>query len=68
VLLFIVDLLFALTEIPVWTSLDNLNEVWQTMRPLHNFGIFCFVIINILKIILVFYTCRAYRAAQVQPA
>jgi hypothetical protein len=50
--LFIFDLIFLFTEISVWTSTDSSNPVWQTIRPLHNFGIFCFVLINILKIVL----------------
>lgn len=63
IILFVVDFLFAVTEIPVWTSTDNLNSVWQTIRPLHNFGIFCYVLINLLKIVLIFFTCRAGKAA-----
>jgi hypothetical protein len=50
----------------VWTSDDPINAVWQTIRPLHNFGIFCFVLINILKIVLLVLTCRASKAAQPQ--
>lgn len=50
--LFIFDLIFLFTEIPTWTSNDSSNPVWQTLRPMHNFGIFCFIVINILKIIL----------------
>jgi hypothetical protein len=52
VVLFVFDLIFCLTEFSVWTSIDIGNPVWQTIRPLHNFGIFCFVLINILKIVL----------------
>lgn len=58
IILFIVDLLFVLTEVPVWTSNDPNNQVWQTIRPLHGFGIFCFVLINIFKLILLVITLR----------
>jgi hypothetical protein len=52
VALFIFDLIFVFTEISTWTSNDSTNPVWQTLRPMHNFGIFCLIVINILKIIL----------------
>lgn len=52
IVLFIFDIIFLFTEISVWTSTDSANPVWQTMRPLHNFGIVCFIVINILKIVL----------------
>jgi hypothetical protein len=52
IVLFVFDLVFIFTEIRVWTSTDSNNPIWQTIRPLHNFGIFCFILINILKIIL----------------
>ena len=63
ILLFIVDFLFAITEMPVWTAFDPNNSVWQTLRPMHNFGIFCFVIINILKIILLVFSCKALKSS-----
>jgi hypothetical protein len=47
----------------VWTSQDPNNSVWQTIRPLHGFGILCFVIINILKLILLVITIRGASAA-----
>ncbi len=52
VVLFMFDLIFLFTEISAWTSTDSTNPVWQTIRPMHNFGIFCFILINLLKIIL----------------
>jgi hypothetical protein len=52
-----------LTEVPVWTSPDPNNPVWQTIRPLHGFGIFCFVVINILKLILLVITIKGASAA-----
>lgn len=63
IILFIVDLLFLLTEIPVWTSIDPNNPVWQTIHSLHSFGIFCFVVINILKLILLVISIRGASAA-----
>jgi hypothetical protein len=60
--LFIVDIIFALAELPVWTAFDPANAVWQTLRPMHNFGIFCFVVINLLKIVLLVLTCRALKS------
>jgi hypothetical protein len=63
IILFVVDLLFLLTEIPVWNAVDPNNPVWQTIHSLHSFGIFCFVIINILKLILLVMTIRANSAA-----
>lgn len=34
----------------VWMSEDEGNGIWQTLRPMHNFGVFCFVLIMILKV------------------
>lgn len=61
IMLFVIDFLFAITEMPVWTGDDPINPVWQTIRPLHNFGIFCFVVINLLKIFLLVLTCKAQK-------
>ncbi len=44
------DLLFLFTEMRVWIQDDTNNPIWGTLRPMHNFGIFCFVIIMILKV------------------
>jgi hypothetical protein len=63
IILFVVDLLFLLVEIPVWTSTDPNNPVWQTIRSLHGFGIFCFVVINILKLLLLVLSIRGASAA-----
>jgi hypothetical protein len=51
----IFDILFAIIEIPVWTKFDQGNPIWQTLRGMHNFGIFTFVIIMILKLGLAFF-------------
>jgi hypothetical protein len=59
----IVDLLFILTEVPVWLAEDPSNPVWQTIRPLHGFGIFCYVVIYVLKIILLVITCKSMSQA-----
>ena len=67
IILFVVDLLFLLVEIPVWNQEDLNNPVWQTIHGLHSFGIFLFVIINILKLILLVITIRANSAAPSQP-
>ena len=53
-----------ITELPVWTKVDPNNDVWQTLRPMHNFGIFCFIVINILKLVLVIFLCKANSSAQ----
>lgn len=29
---------------------DPNNNIWQTLRPMHNFGVFCFALIMILKV------------------
>lgn len=44
------DILFAIVEIPAWTAFDVGNPVWQTLKGMHNFGIFCYVIILLLKL------------------
>jgi hypothetical protein len=59
VILFIFDLIFLLTQFSVWTSVDEGNPVWQTIRPLHNFGIVCYVAINVLKIVLTVFVGKA---------
>jgi hypothetical protein len=38
------------TEIRVWITEDPNNGIWQTLRPMHNFGIFCFSLILLLKV------------------
>ena len=58
IVLLVFDLIFAFTEIRVWVSEDPNNPVWQTIRPMHNFGIFCFVLINVLKILLLVLAAR----------
>ena len=68
IILFVVDFLFLITEMPVWTKEDPNNDVWQTLRPLHNFGIFCFVLINILKLLMTIFLCKANSSDQTQPA
>lgn len=50
ILLIIFDIIFAFVEIRVWVTDDPQNAVWQTIRPLHNFGIFCYSLIMILKV------------------
>ena len=62
ILLFVVDFLFAVIEFPVWTAFDANNSVWQELRPMHNFGIFLFVVINILKIVLLVLTCKGIKS------
>ena len=62
ILLFVVDFLFAVIEFPVWTAVDPNNSVWQELRAMHNFGIFLFVVINILKIVLLVLTCKGIKS------
>lgn len=49
--LILVDIIFMFTEIRVWISEDPNNGIWQTLRPMHNFGIFCFSLIMLLKVV-----------------
>ncbi len=58
-MLFVFDIIFVFTEIRVWGQVDDKNPVWQTIKPLHGFGIFCFVVINCLKALLGVLACRA---------
>lgn len=51
----IFDILFAIVEIPAWSKYDEGNPVWQTLSGMHNFGIFCFVLILLLKLGLGFF-------------
>ena len=46
--LFLFDFIYIFTEMRLWGQSDSGNPVWDTIRPLHGFGIFCFVVINIL--------------------
>lgn len=52
VLATVFDFIFIFTEIRVWMQNIPSNPVWGQLRPMHNFGLFCFICINILKIIL----------------
>jgi hypothetical protein len=51
----IFDILFAIVEIPAWSKYDEGNSVWQTLKGIHSFGIFCFVVILLLKLGLGFF-------------
>jgi hypothetical protein len=62
----IFDVLFAIIEIPAWTAYDEGNQVWQTLRGMHNFGIFCYVLILILKLGLAFFLFKKTRAQNTQ--
>lgn len=46
------DLIFIFTEIRIWGETDPKNSVWNAIKPMHGFGVFCFIVINILKIVL----------------
>lgn len=49
-IIIIIDIIFLLTEIRVWLSEDPGNDTWQKLRPMHNFGLFCWIVIMILKV------------------
>lgn len=52
------DAIFLFTEIRVWINFNKTDPVWQALKPIHGFGIFCFALINILKVILLIYVCK----------
>jgi len=39
----------------LWNQTDANNPIWQAIQPLHGFAIFCFIVINLLKIGLLFF-------------
>jgi hypothetical protein len=55
VILFLFDFIFIFTEMRLWNQPDPNNPVWQTIQPLHGFAIFCFIVINLLKIGLIIF-------------
>ena len=58
ILLIVFDVIFVFTEIRVWTTDDPKNPIWHALRPMHNFGIFCWVVIMILKVAFFRYADR----------
>lgn len=64
VLLLIYDLLFFVLEARVWLKFDKVNPVWNRLSGLHNFAIFCSAIIFLLKLLLLYFLCRAKRIDQ----
>lgn len=52
IVLTIFDFIFIFTEIRVWGDNDPKNSVWNSLKPMHGFGVFCFIVINLLKIVL----------------
>ena len=61
--LFVFDAVFLVTEIHLWTQKDASDPVWQTLRPMHGFGIVCFAVINVLKIVLLVFVCKGISLA-----
>jgi hypothetical protein len=49
------DIIFAFTEMGVWNNTDETNPMWETIRPMHRFSIFCLIVINMLKILLIIF-------------
>ena len=50
VLLLLMDLIFYLFVTSSWMTLEENNTVWNGLRGMHGFAIFCSVIITILKV------------------
>ena len=46
------DFIFIFTQLQLWMQTIPSNPVWQQLRSMHVFGILCFVVINLLKILL----------------
>lgn len=59
IVLAIFDFIFIFTEIRTWGENDPKNSVWNAIKPMHGFGVFCFIVINILKIVLMVFVGRA---------
>jgi hypothetical protein len=38
----------------VWLTDDPNNGIWQTLKPVHMFGIFCAVLIMLLKVPIIY--------------
>jgi|688.fasta_scaffold1546055_1 hypothetical protein len=55
VVLFAFDFIFIFTEMRLWNETDANNLIWQAIQPLHGFAIFCFIVINLLKIALLIF-------------
>lgn len=55
IILFVFDFIFIFTEMRLWNQTDANNPIWQAIQPLHGFAIFCFIVINLLKIGLLFF-------------
>jgi len=64
VLLLIYDVLFAVLEARVWLRMDEVNLVWNRLSGLHNFTIFFSAIIFLLKLLLLYFLCRAKQIDQ----
>lgn len=59
--LVILDLFFFIFVPRTWMSEEENNTIWNNMKALRGFAIFCSVLILILKVPLLFFLWR-YRA------
>lgn len=46
----VLDIIFFLFVPKAWMSYDEVNSLWNGLRGIHGFGIFCSVIILALKV------------------
>lgn len=49
------DLIFYLFVTPSWMATEANNSVWNGLKGMHGFAIFCSVIITILKVYFIVY-------------
>ncbi len=59
ILLLVFDFIFIFVEIRVWNTEDLNNTAWMSIKSMHGFGTFCFILINLLKILLTVFIWKA---------
>ncbi len=57
ILLLVMDLIFYLFVTSSWMTLEEGNSVWNGLKGMHGFAIFCSVVITILKVRMCLFSC-----------
>jgi hypothetical protein len=58
ILLLLMDLIFYLFVTSSWMTMEEGNSVWNGLKGMHGFAIFCSVVITILKVRMWICSCR----------
>lgn len=54
ILSFVFDFFFIFWGLVVWGKDEPSLPIWAALAPMHRFGVFCYVLTNLLKILLTY--------------